>query len=58
VHTRELRVETGKRPVTDVTGDVESFCSGLGDGLPTIRFKGLHDVEHAAEVADPYGALP
>jgi len=29
----ELRVETGDRLVTDVTGHVERFCHGKGDGL-------------------------
>src|SRR3712207_8591206 len=28
-----LRVHTGERHVTDVTAEVESFCSSLGDGL-------------------------
>src|ERR1700726_658130 len=27
------RIETGDRLVTDVTGEVESFCRGRGDGL-------------------------
>ncbi len=29
----ELRVQTGRRLVTDLTADVEGFCRGLGDGL-------------------------
>jgi secondary thiamine-phosphate synthase enzyme len=33
MESRELRVDTGERHVTDVTGEVESFCAGLGDGL-------------------------
>src|SRR5213078_521885 len=33
MESRELRVDTGERHVTDVTGEVESFCVGLGDGL-------------------------
>jgi secondary thiamine-phosphate synthase enzyme len=33
MESRELRIETGERHVTDVTGEVESFCAGLGDGL-------------------------
>ena len=33
MESRELDVDTGERHVTDVTGEVESFCAGLGDGL-------------------------
>ena len=33
MESRELGVDTGERHVTDVTGEVESFCAGLGDGL-------------------------
>ena len=33
MESRELRIDTGERHVTDVTGEVESFCAGLGDGL-------------------------
>jgi secondary thiamine-phosphate synthase enzyme len=33
VDRAELRIETSNRLVTDVTGDVERFCRGRGDGL-------------------------
>jgi secondary thiamine-phosphate synthase enzyme len=33
VERAELRIGTGDRLVTDVTGEVERFCRGKGDGL-------------------------
>jgi secondary thiamine-phosphate synthase enzyme len=36
VETREITVETGRRRVVDVTGDVCDFCSELGDGLCSV----------------------
>jgi secondary thiamine-phosphate synthase enzyme len=36
VDTREITVETGRRRVVDVTGDVSDFCSELGDGLCSV----------------------
>ena len=33
METVELRVDTGSRLVTDLTGEVESFVRGKGDGL-------------------------
>jgi len=33
VHTTLLEVETGSRLVVDLTGQVEEFCAGRGDGL-------------------------
>lgn len=34
--TVELRLDTSKRSVVDITRDVESFCSGRGDGLCSV----------------------
>lgn len=31
--TTELRVDTGDRRITDLTGEVVDFCAGRGDGL-------------------------
>ena len=36
METTELTIETGSRLVTDITGDVESFCRGKGDGLVLV----------------------
>jgi secondary thiamine-phosphate synthase enzyme len=36
VDTKEITVETGRRRVVDVTGDVDDFCSGRGDGLCSV----------------------
>jgi len=36
VYTRTLEISTGPRRVTDLTGDVEEFCSGRGDGLCSV----------------------
>jgi secondary thiamine-phosphate synthase enzyme len=33
METTEIRVETGKATVTDLTAELESFCRGKGDGL-------------------------
>ena len=33
MHRAELRIDTGDRLVTDVTGEVARFCHGRGDGL-------------------------
>jgi secondary thiamine-phosphate synthase enzyme len=32
----ELRIETGRRPVTDITEDASRFCSDKGDGLLNV----------------------
>lgn len=34
--TNEIRVDTSGRRVTDLTGEVERFCSGRGDGLVSV----------------------
>lgn len=34
--TTELRVDTGRRRVTDLTEEVTAFCSGRGDGLLSV----------------------
>jgi secondary thiamine-phosphate synthase enzyme len=34
--TTELRVDTSGRRVTDLTGKVNEFCSGRGDGLLSV----------------------
>jgi secondary thiamine-phosphate synthase enzyme len=34
--TRVVRVDMSKRQVADVTGDVETFCGGKGDGLCSV----------------------
>ena len=34
--TTELRVDTSGRRVTDLTGKVNDFCSGRGDGLLSV----------------------
>jgi secondary thiamine-phosphate synthase enzyme len=34
--TSELRIETGDRLVTDLTGSVVDFCRGRGDGLLNV----------------------
>ena len=34
--TRTLAIETGRRRVVDLTGEVEDFCSGRGDGLCSV----------------------
>lgn len=34
--TTELGVDTSRRQVVDLTDDVESFCSGRGDGLCSV----------------------
>jgi secondary thiamine-phosphate synthase enzyme len=36
VESTSVTVETGSRLVTDITGDVESFCRGKGDGLVLV----------------------
>jgi secondary thiamine-phosphate synthase enzyme len=36
MNTEELRLETGDRLVTDVTGEVRRFCRGRGDGLVNV----------------------
>lgn len=36
METVELRLDTSKRSVVDITRDVESFCSGRGDGLCSV----------------------
>ena len=32
----EVAVETGQRLVTDLTGELEAFCQGRGDGLASV----------------------
>ena len=34
--TIELRVDTSKKAIVDLTRDVEEFCSGRGDGLCSV----------------------
>jgi secondary thiamine-phosphate synthase enzyme len=34
--TIELRLDTSHRAIVDITGDVERFCSGRGDGLCSV----------------------
>jgi secondary thiamine-phosphate synthase enzyme len=34
--TMELRLDTSHRATVDITGDVERFCAGRGDGLCSI----------------------
>jgi secondary thiamine-phosphate synthase enzyme len=36
VDTVELRLDTSRRRVVDVTADVERFCNGRGDGLCSV----------------------
>jgi secondary thiamine-phosphate synthase enzyme len=36
VDTRTLEISTGHRRVTDLTSEVEEFCSGHGDGLCSV----------------------
>ena len=36
MHTTELRVDTSGRRVTDLTAEVNDFCSGRGDGLLSV----------------------
>jgi secondary thiamine-phosphate synthase enzyme len=36
VDTAVVELDTGTRLVTDLTGDVESFCRGKGDGLVLV----------------------
>lgn len=36
MQTTELRLETGSRLVTDLSGPVASFCRDLGDGLLNV----------------------
>jgi secondary thiamine-phosphate synthase enzyme len=36
VNTVELRVDTSRRRVVDVTAGVERFCTGRGDGLCSV----------------------
>jgi secondary thiamine-phosphate synthase enzyme len=36
VDTEEITIETGRRRVVDVTGDVFDFCSRRGDGLCSV----------------------
>ncbi|MCW2568351.1 MAG: hypothetical protein JWN54_2448 [Mycobacterium sp.] len=36
METTELRIETGSRLVTDLTGPVLDFCRGRGDGLLNV----------------------
>ena len=33
MHFEEITVRTGHRLVTDLTGDIDAFCRGRGDGL-------------------------
>jgi secondary thiamine-phosphate synthase enzyme len=34
--TMELRLDTSHRATVDITGDVERFCAGRGDGLCSV----------------------
>jgi secondary thiamine-phosphate synthase enzyme len=36
MHTTELSLETSGRQVVDITGEVEHFCQGMGDGLLSV----------------------
>ena len=36
VETTEIRVETGKATVTDLSAELSSFCQGRGDGLAHV----------------------
>ena len=36
VETLELRIDTSRRRVIDLTAEVERFCSGRGDGLCSV----------------------
>jgi secondary thiamine-phosphate synthase enzyme len=36
VETAELQVDTSRRRIVDLTGDVAAFCRGRGDGLVSI----------------------
>jgi secondary thiamine-phosphate synthase enzyme len=36
VETLELRLDTSRRAIVDLTGEVEKFCSGRGDGLCSV----------------------
>jgi secondary thiamine-phosphate synthase enzyme len=34
--TLELRLDTSRQAIVDITGDVERFCAGRGDGLCSV----------------------
>ena len=36
METAELRVDTSRRRIVDLTGDVAAFCRGRGDGLVSV----------------------
>jgi secondary thiamine-phosphate synthase enzyme len=36
VDTTELRLDTSRRQILDLTDEVEAFCSGRGDGLCSV----------------------
>jgi secondary thiamine-phosphate synthase enzyme len=36
VTSTELHVETGRRQIVDLTGDLSRFCAGKGDGLVNV----------------------
>lgn len=36
MHTTEIRIDTGDRQVTDLTGPISEHCAGWGDGLLNI----------------------
>ena len=33
MHTREIDVDTSRTRIVDLTGELQRFCAGLGDGL-------------------------
>ncbi|HET9060194.1 MAG TPA: secondary thiamine-phosphate synthase enzyme YjbQ [Acidimicrobiales bacterium] len=36
METKELRLDTSRQALTDITADVEKFCTGRGDGLCSV----------------------
>lgn len=36
METKELHLDTSRRSLTDITGEVDKFCSGRGDGLCSV----------------------
>jgi secondary thiamine-phosphate synthase enzyme len=36
METLELRLDTSRRSIVDLTGEVEKFCAGRGDGLCSV----------------------
>lgn len=36
METKELRLDTSRQALTDITSEVEKFCAGRGDGLCSV----------------------